>query len=110
VQEDDCLPISDIFWTAHKWVCRRKDLPTTTPAESAPVFPLIDWQKYSASDIETALLFLIVKRLDEQKHSQAEIKTALALVIADRLDMPTTRVTRADVEAAIAEALEAKND
>ena len=57
--------------------------------ESPPVFPLINWQKYSKTDIETALKFLIAQRI---------------------WWMPATRVTRADVEAAIAEALEAKND
>ena len=73
--------------------------------ESPPVFPLINWQKYSQTDIETTVVHLIVKRLDMQKHSASEIETALALLIADRLDMPTTRVSRADVEAAIEEAL-----
>ena len=52
-------------------------------AESAPVFPLIDWKKYS----------------------QTEVETIVAYIIAQCLDMPTTRVTRADVEAAITEAL-----
>jgi hypothetical protein len=51
--------------------------------ESAPVFPLINWQKYSQTDIETALVYMI----------------------AEHLGMVTTRVTRADVEAAIAKAL-----
>jgi hypothetical protein len=110
VQDDNCLTISDIFWTAHKWVCQRKDLPTVTPAESAPVFPLIDWQKYSQTDIETTVVHLIVKRLGMQKHSASEIETALAWLIADRLEMPATRVSRADVEAAIAQALADKND
>jgi hypothetical protein len=86
VQDDNSLPISDIFWTAYRWVCRRKDLPTTTPPESAPVFPLIDRSKHSQDDIETALVYMI----------------------AEHLGMVTTRVTRADVEAAIAEALEDK--
>jgi len=88
VEEDYCSPISDISWAAWKWVCQRKDLPTLTPAESAPVFPLINWQK----------------------HSQADIETALVYMIAEHLGMVTTRVSRADVEAAITEALEAKND
>ena len=122
VQDDNCSPISDISWNAWRWVCRRKDLPTLTPAESvwmqpgrwldssAPVFPLIDWQKYSQTDIETTVVHLIVKRLGMQKHSASEIETALALLIADRLEMPATRVTRADVERVIAEAMTAKDE
>jgi hypothetical protein len=77
---------------------------------STPVFPLINWQKYSKTDIETTVVHLIVKRLGMQKHSASEIETALALLIADRLDMPATRVTRADVEAVITQALADKND
>jgi hypothetical protein len=52
------------------------------------LFPLIDWQTYSLTAIETTVVYLIAKHLD----------------------MPTTRVTRADVEAAITEALADKND
>jgi hypothetical protein len=87
VQEGDCEPIAHETWDGYKWVCQRKDLPTLTPAESAPVFPLIDWQKYSQTEIETALVYMI----------------------AEHLGMVTTRVTRADVEAAIEEALEDKD-
>jgi hypothetical protein len=82
----DCEPIAHETWDGYKWVCQRKDLPTTTPAESAPVFPLID----------------------RSKHSQADIETALVYMIAEHLGMVTTRVTRADVEAVITEALEDK--
>jgi hypothetical protein len=78
-----CAPIASKAWDGYKWVCQRKDLPTTTPAESAPVFPLINWQKHSQTDIETALVYMI----------------------AEHLGMVTTRVTRADVEQAIADAL-----
>jgi hypothetical protein len=78
--------IGGAMWDGFKWVCQRKDLPTTTPAESAPVFPLIDRSKHSQDDIETALVYMI----------------------AEHLGMVTTRVTRADVEAAIAEALKDK--
>jgi hypothetical protein len=52
-------------------------------AESAPVFPLIDRSKHSQDDIETALVYMI----------------------AEHRGMVTTRVSRADVEAAITEAL-----
>jgi hypothetical protein len=69
-------------------VCQRKDLPTLTPAESTPVFPLIDRSRHSQTDIETALVYMI----------------------AEHLGMVTTRVTRADVERVIAEALADKND
>jgi hypothetical protein len=83
----DCEPIAHETWDGYKWVCRRKDLPTATPAESAPVFPLIDRSKHSQDDIETALVYMI----------------------AEHLGMVTTRVTRADVEAVIAEALADKD-
>jgi hypothetical protein len=89
VESSGLSRVGDAMWDGLKWVCRRKDLPTTTPAESAPVFPLINWQKYSKTDIETALKFLIAQRI---------------------WWMPTTRVTRADVERVIAEALADKND
>jgi hypothetical protein len=84
----DCEPIAHETWDEYKWVCRRKDLPLFIPAEAPPVFPLIDRSKHSQDDIETALVYMI----------------------AEHLGMVTTRVTRADVEAAIAEALADKND
>ena len=88
VESSGLSRVGGAMWTGFKWMCRRKDLPTTTPAESPPVFPLID----------------------RSKHSQDEIETALVYMIAERLGMPTTRVTRADVEAVIAKALKAKDD
>ena len=42
---------------------------------------------------------------DEIKYSQTEIETVVAYIIAQCLGIPTTRVDRADVEAAITEAL-----
>jgi uncharacterized short protein YbdD (DUF466 family) len=86
VESSGLSRVGDAMWDGLKFVCRRKDLPTTTPAESAPVFPLIDRSKHSQDDIETALVYMI----------------------AEHLGMVTTRVTRADVEAVIAEALGAK--
>jgi hypothetical protein len=88
VESSGCSRVGGAMWDGLKFVCRRKDLPTLTPAESAPVFPLIDRSKHAQDDIETALVYMI----------------------AEHLGMVTTRVTRADVEAAIAEALEDKND
>ena len=84
----DCEYIAHETWDDYKWVCRRKHLPTVTPAESPPVFPLID----------------------RSKHSQTDIETALVYQIAERMGMVTTRVSRADVEAAIAEALADKEE
>jgi hypothetical protein len=83
VERANCYPIAHGFWNRMKFVCRRKHLPTTTPAESAQAFPLIDRSKHSQDDIETALVYMI----------------------AEHLGMVTTRVTRADVDAAITEAL-----
>ena len=83
VESSGCSRVGGAVWTGYKWVCQRKDLPTVTPAEFPPVFPLINWKKYS----------------------QTEVETVVAYIIAQCLDMPTTRVTRADVEQAITEAL-----
>jgi hypothetical protein len=86
VESSGLSRVGDALWDGLKWVCRRKHLPLFTPAESAPVFPLIDRSKHSQDDIETALVYMI----------------------AEHLGMVTTRVTRADVEAVIAQALKDK--
>jgi hypothetical protein len=60
-----------------------KEANVSSADRSTPVFPLIDRSKHAQDDIETALVYMI----------------------AEHLGMVTTRVTRADVEAAITEAL-----
>ena len=88
VESSGLSRVGDAMWDGLKWVCCRKHLPTTTPAESAPVYPLIDWSKYSIDDIGTTLSYMI----------------------AEHLGMVTTRVSRADVERVIAEALADKDE